>query len=146
MATADRYRRMTFDDSGEDVGEVRISECMASMRRNVFDKNFAYVRLVSSVASARLPGAAHAAELIVPCPIGMVLANPTDAETSGTVLIHGSWGCFYLKLPATLSPPGDRTPGPYLEAHQPAARAHTLGGQYLFQRACPLEAFITLRL
>ena len=36
------------------------NECAALMRRDVFDKNFAYVRLVSSVASARLAGAAHA--------------------------------------------------------------------------------------
>jgi len=34
---------------------------------NLFDKNFAYVRRVRPVASARLPSSAHAAELIVPC-------------------------------------------------------------------------------
>jgi hypothetical protein len=108
------------------------------MRR---DKNFAYVRLVSSVASARLPSAAHKAQLGVPCPIGIVLANPADAETNGTVLIQGSLGCFCLKLPATLSPPDDRIPGPCLGAHRPAAKAHTRGGQYQFERACPLAAF-----
>jgi len=58
------------------------------------------------------------------------------------VLIHGSWGCFCLKLPATLSPPDDRIPGPCPGAHRPAAKAHTRGGQYQFERACPLGAFL----
>ena len=75
------------------------------------------------------------------CPIGMLVANPADAETNGTVLIHGSWGCFCRKLAATLSPLDDRILGPCPGAHRPAAKAHTRGGQYQFERACPLAAF-----
>lgn len=74
-------------------------------------------------------------------PIGMLVANPADAETNGTVLIHGSWGCFCRKLTATLSPLDDRILGPCPGAHRPAAKAHTRGGQYQFERACPLAAF-----
>jgi hypothetical protein len=75
------------------------------------------------------------------CPIGMVLANPADAEANGTVPIHGSWGCFCLKLPATLSQPDDRIPRPCRGAHRPAAKADTRVGQYQFERAYPLGAF-----
>ena len=105
--------------------------CAASMRRNVFDKNFAYVRLVSCCICTAPRS----------CPIGMLLANPADAETNGTVLIHGAWGRFCLKRAATLSPPDDRIPGPCPGAHRPPAKAHTRGGQYQFERACPLGAF-----
>jgi hypothetical protein len=104
--------------------------CAASMRRTSSIRT-SLMSDSSAVASARPRS----------CPIGMLLANPADAETNGTVLIHGSWGCFCRKRAATLSPPDDRIPGPCPGAHRPSAKAHTRGGQYQFERACPLGAF-----
>src|SRR5450755_2382362 len=71
--------------------------------------------------------------------ISRALLNARPIGAAG--VIQRSLGCFCLKLPATLSPPDDRMPGPRLGAHRPAAKAHTRGGQYQFERACPLAAF-----
>jgi len=68
--------------------------------------------------------------------ISRALLNARPIGAAG--VIQRSLGCFCLKLPATLSPPDDRMPGPRLGAHRPAAKAHTRGGQYQFERACPL--------
>jgi hypothetical protein len=104
------------------------------MLRNHFDKNFAYVRLVRAVVSDGSP-APHM-QPSSSCQAGSGWFSPIWA-----VLIHGSQGCFCPKLPATLFPPGDRIPRRGLEAHRPAAKAHMHGGQYQFERACPLGAF-----
>jgi hypothetical protein len=67
-------------------------------------------------------------------------SKPRHAETNGTVLIHGSWGCFesllqlFLRLMIEFLVPALGLTGLL-------AKAHTRGGQYQFERACPLAAF-----
>jgi hypothetical protein len=59
----------------------------------------------------------------------------------GQFLSMGLGGYFCRKPAATLSPLDDRILGPCPGAHRPAAKAHTRGGQYQFERTCPLAAF-----
>src|ERR1700738_1226662 len=63
----------------------------ASMPRNnsVFGQDTACVRLIGIVAFAGNFRAALAAWLSVPCPIGMVFADPPYAKTNRTLFIHG---------------------------------------------------------
>src|SRR5882672_1446709 len=44
--------------------------------------------LFAGVAFTWHPGTADAAKFFVPCPVGMVFADPPYAETNGAVLIH----------------------------------------------------------
>jgi hypothetical protein len=99
------------------------SECAASMRRNVFDKNFAYVRLVSSVASARLAGAAHARCPNARMPDRDGSRKPSRCRNKWDSSYPWVLGVLCLKLPATLSQPDDRIPRPCRGAHRPAAEA-----------------------
>jgi hypothetical protein len=55
----------------------------------LFGDDFAYVGLVASVASARHPCTALAAEFFIPSKVGVVFTDPPDAKTNGTHLIHG---------------------------------------------------------
>ena len=47
--------------------------------------HLANIRLLAGITLAWEPGAAGAADLIVPRQIGMVFADPTDAEANRTV-------------------------------------------------------------
>jgi len=52
--------------------------------------HLAYIRLLAGITLAWQPGAASAADLIVPRQIGMIFADPTDAEADRTVLYISS--------------------------------------------------------
>src|ERR1700694_1689191 len=56
---------------------------------SVFGQDTACVRLIGIVAFAGNSRAALAALLSVPCPIGMVFADPPYAKTNRTLFIHG---------------------------------------------------------
>jgi hypothetical protein len=58
------------------------------MPRDFFGEQTAGVRFLAGIALAGLSHSALTAKLIVPSAIRMVLADPSNAKTIGTLFIH----------------------------------------------------------